>query len=148
MESFRYRWFEPNVILVVDGGDAWSTYLRRAMRTKGLTVSELARRSRLHRTTISDWMNKGAGAITIQSVYMVADALGVDRNEALRAAGNLPPERDEEVDLILASNRTEREKVAMIDRLMRRREEDRQRRIDDLRFVLGDDETPPEQAAS
>lgn len=125
------------MIVVVDGGDAWSSYLRRALRRKGLTVSEVARRAGIHRATISEWLNKGAGAITIESVYRVADALEEDRAEALKAAGGLPPERDLEVDLILESNLTESEKAAMIDRLMRRREEERQRRLEDLRFRLG-----------
>lgn len=134
--SYPKRWHSPTVIYVTDGGDAWSAYLRRMMSLRGITASELARRSGLHRATISEWLNKGVGAITIQSVYLIADALEDDRTIALRAAGNLPPERDAEVDLILASDRTEREKAAMIDRLMLRREEERQRRIDDLRWML------------
>ncbi len=84
-------------------------------------------------------MADGAEAITIESVYLVADALGDDRANALKAAGNLPPERDEEVDLILNSDRSERTKALMIERLMRRREEERQRRLDDLRFVIEGD---------
>ncbi len=108
---------------------------------KNMTVTSLARAAGLHRTTVSEWLNQGVGAITIQSVYLVADALGDDRANALKAAGNLPPERDEEIDLILSSDRTERVKALMIERLMRRREEERQRRLDDLRFVIeGDDE--------
>lgn len=129
----------------MSGGDAWSEYLRRSMRAKGITVSELARRSTLHRATISEWLNKGAGAITIQSVYLIADALGDDRATALKAAGNLPPERDLEVDLILASNRTDAQKAALIDRLMRRREEERARRLADLEFVL--EEQPGAEAS-
>jgi transcriptional regulator with XRE-family HTH domain len=103
----------------------------------GWSVARLARESGLHRSAIFGWIADGAGGITIRSVYLIADALGVDREDALRAAGNLPPERDAEVELILSSTRTELEKVAMIDRLMRRREEERQRRLDDLRWMLG-----------
>lgn len=146
--SFRRRWFEPIVIVVVDGGDAWSTYLKRMTSRPGWTVVRLARESGISRSSLFKWMSDGAGAITIESVYRIADALGDDRATALKAAGDLPPERDLEVDLILSSDRPEREKAAMIDRLMRRREEDRQRRIDDLKFVLGDDEGPAAEATA
>lgn len=129
------------MIYVVDGGDAWSEYLRRMLATRRMSVTELARRSGIHRTTISEWIHKGVGAITIQSVYLIADALEDDRANALRAAGNLPSvDRDPEVDLILASNRSEQEKAAMIERLMQRREEERQRRIKDLEWMLGQGE--------
>lgn len=117
-------------------GDEWSAYLRRMTGRPGWSVARLARESDLSRSTIFRWIAEGAEGITIQSVYLVADALGDDRAAALRAAGNLPPERDAEIELILSSSRTEVEKVAMIDRLMRRREEERMRRLEDLRFVL------------
>lgn len=125
------------MIYVADGGDAWSAYLRRMLALRGMTVTDLAKKSGLHRTTISEWLNKGAGAITIQSVYLVADALQDDRETALRAAGDIPAGRDPEVDLILSAPWTEAKKAEMIDRLMQRREEERQRRLADLRFVIG-----------
>jgi hypothetical protein len=105
----------------------------------GWSVARLARESKVAKSTIFRWIAEGSEGITITSVNLIADALGDDRANALRAAGNLPPERDAEVDLILASNLTEEQKVAMIDRLMRRREEERQRRLEDLRFRLGED---------
>ena len=126
-----------SVLAVTDRGDAWSDYLRRMVERPGWSVARLARESGLHRSAIFGWLADGAEGITIRSVYLIADALGVDREDALRAAGNLPPERDAEVELILSSGRTELEKVAMVDRLMRRREEERQRRLDDLRWMLG-----------
>lgn len=126
------------MIYVVNGGDTWSAYLRRMLEARGMSVSELAKRAGLNRTTVSLWLNRGAGAITIQSVYLVADALGADRTEALKAAGNLPPERDPEVDLILNSDRSEREKAQMIERLMQRREEEKVRRLADLQWMLGE----------
>jgi len=139
-ESFRSRWLEPTVLYVVDAGDAWSAYLKRMLAAHEMTVTALARKAGLHRTTVSDWLHKGAGAITIQSVYLIADALGEDRETALRAAGDIPRGRDPEVDLILAAPRTDEQKAEMIQRLMRRREEEERRRIEDLRFALGVDE--------
>lgn len=111
----------------------------------GWSVAKLAREAGLSRSTIFRWIAEGAEGITIQSVYLVADALGDERAHALKAAGNLPPERDVEVDLILASNRTDAQKAHLIDRLMRRREEERQRRLDDLAFMLDEN---PDAAAS
>jgi transcriptional regulator with XRE-family HTH domain len=123
---------------VVDAGDAWSEYLKRAVARPGWSVARLARESGLHRSAIFGWIKDGADGITIRSVYLIADALGEDRAAALKAAGGVPPERDVEIDLILNSNRSEREKAQMIERLMRIREADRQRRLDDLRFALGE----------
>lgn len=100
----------------------------------------------MSRSTVFRWLAEGAESITIQSVYLVADALGDDRANALKAAGNLPPERDVEVDLILNSNRSDSRKAELIERLMRRREEERARRLADLEFVL--EESGPETAAS
>ena len=110
----------------------------------GWSVAKLAREANLSRSTVFRWLAEGAEGITIQSVYLVADALGDERANALKAAGNLPPERDAEVDLILASNRTDAQKAALIERLMLRREEERQRRLKDLEFVLEE----PDSAAS
>lgn len=97
------------------------------------------------KSTIFRWIADGATSLTIQSVQAVADALGDDRATALKAAGNLPPERDPEVDLILNSDRSDARKAELIERLMQRREEDRRRRMEDLGFVLGEG---PEQAAA
>lgn len=135
-ESFRKRWIEPRVICVMANPDAWSAYLRRMTSRPGWTVMRLARESGIARSSLNKWISEGAVAITIESVYRVADALGDDRANALRAAGNLAPDRDAEVDLILGAPWTEAKKAEMIDRLMRRREEERQRRLDDLKWML------------
>lgn len=120
--------------------DAWSAYLKRMTSRPGWSVARLARESGLHRSGIFAWIKNGAdGSVTIRSVYLVADALQDDRANALQAAGNLPPARDEEVDLILNSPWSDAEKSRMIDRLMRRREEEKIRRVEDLRFLIDGD---------
>lgn len=107
----------------------------------GWSVARLHRESGIARSTLFRWISDGAGSgITIESVYLVADAFGDDRATALKAAGGLPPERDAEVDLILNSDRTDAVKAAMINRLMERREQERQRRIADLEWMLGQGE--------
>jgi hypothetical protein len=91
------------------------------------------------------WIAEGGNTgITIESVYLVADALGDDRATALRAAGNLPPERDREIDLILGSNRSDVVKCLMIARLQQRRDEEAARRRADLEWMLAQTETPPD----
>jgi transcriptional regulator with XRE-family HTH domain len=124
------------VIHVVDGGDAWSAYLRRMTSREGWSVARLARESEISRSTIFRWIAEGAEAVTVASVIAIADALGDTRANAIRAAANLPVDRDPEVDLILNSDLSEEVKVRMIDRLMIRREEERQRRLADLEWML------------
>lgn len=137
-KSFRSRWIAPTVLFVMsDGSDAWSAYLRRMTSRPGWSVAKLARESGIARSTIFRWIADGAVALTIASVHQIADALGDDRASALRAAGNLPPERDAEVDMILASGLTEREKVEQLDRLMERRAREQAQRIADLEWMLG-----------
>lgn len=146
--SFPLRWAEPTVIHVVKD-DAWSAYLRRMTRRPEWTggVARLAAESGIARSSIFKWIAEGAGSITIESVYRIADALGDDRANALRAAGNLPLDGDPEVELILASDRSERVKAALIDRLLTRREEERARRVADLEWMLGQG-APDDEAAS
>lgn len=101
------------------------------------SVARLAREAGIAKSTIFLWMKQGAGNITIEGVFRIADALGADRAEALRAAANIPAlERDEAVELILASDRPDSVKQQMIERLMRRREEDLRRQMEDLEFLL------------
>jgi len=103
---------------------------------EGWSVARLARESEISRSTIFRWIAEGAEAVTVASVIAIADALGDTRANAIRAAANLPVDRDPEVDLILNSDLSEEVKVRMIDRLMIRREEERQRRLADLEWML------------
>jgi len=138
-ETFRARLTEPIVICVIVGTDAWSTYLRDMTSRPDWSVARLARDAGIARSTIFRWIAEGAGRITIESVYMVADALGDSRANALRAAAGLGVlDRDEEIDLIMASEVSEALKARMIERLMQRRREERERRMADLRWMLED----------
>lgn len=105
------------------------------------SVARLAREAGIAKSTIFLWMKQGAGNITIEGVFRVADALGADRAEALRAAANIPAlDRDEAVERILASDRSDAEKQQMIERVMRRREEDMRRQMEDLEYLLGSED--------
>lgn len=139
---YQSRWAGSTVLYVVGGRDAWSEYLTRAARRPGWSVAKLARESGIAKSSLFKWIARGASAsITIDSVYRIADAIGDDRANALRAASNLPPERDPAVEAVLsASQWTELEKAAIIERMMRRRELDREREMQDLRFLLGEED--------
>jgi hypothetical protein len=141
-ESFARRWAGPTVIAVINGPDEWSAYVARVSRSPGWTPTRLARVSGIAKSSIYKWMTEGASSgLTIDSVYRIADAVGEPRAVALHAAGNLTgTEPDPEVDLIMASNRSDRVKAQMVDRLMARREEERRRRFADLEWMLRDDD--------
>jgi plasmid maintenance system antidote protein VapI len=138
--SYPRRWFEPTVICVGQNPDAWSAYLKRMTSRPDWSVARLSRETGIARSSIFRWIAEGAGAITIESVFRVADALDDDRANALQAAANLATDGDPEIGLILKSNRSDRIKTQMIDRLLARREEERARRIADLEFMLRDDD--------
>lgn len=105
-------------------------------------MARLSKESGIAKSSLFKWIASGATTrLTLDTVFRIADALDRDRGEALRAAAGLDVlERDEEVALILASDRSDNVKAQMVDRLMRRREEERQRRMEDLRFALGEDD--------
>lgn len=123
----------------------WATYARAARESSLLTKAELARRLSVDRGTIHRWE---AGANRPESPDMVAafaQVLGLDLDEALAAAGLRPGtpapaeptrERDEELEMILAAPVDDRMKKRMIERLYELRERDKQRRIDEIKFII------------
>ena len=133
----RNRWFSPTVLYMVDGPDAWSAYLRRMVDRQGWSVARLARESGLHRTTIFGWLKDGSSSVTIASVHAVADALGDSRTNALAAAGNV---RDEELEVIQGMPWSDARKARAVERLNVLREEEKARRIEDLKFMAESDE--------
>lgn len=66
----------------------WGSYLRRMTSRPGWSVARLARESNIHRGTIFKWI-AGKGGVTVASVRAIANALGDDPANALRAAGNV-----------------------------------------------------------
>lgn len=124
----------------------WATYARRAREGAGMTRAELAERLGKDHSTIYRWETGSYRPDSADTVAAWASAVGVPLDEALAAAGlrpDLPPpqeptqERDEEIDLIRsATGLTAAQKRQLIERVLERREEDRQRRIADLRWML------------
>lgn len=119
----------------LDVGEDWSGYLRRMTSRPGWTVARLARESGINRGTIFGYISRKKKGVTIATVRAIAQALGDDPTNALRAAGQVTGEVDEEVELILAEEVDEGTKKAMLERLFQLRERDKQRRIEEIRFL-------------
>lgn len=64
----------------------WIRYLRSWTDRPNWSVAELARRSRVARSTISYWLSGSVKSITIANVRKIANALGDDPANAVRAA--------------------------------------------------------------
>lgn len=123
----------------------WATYARVARESALLSKAELARRLNVDRGTIHRWETGSNRPESPDMVAAFAQVLGLDLDEALAAAGLRPGaqapaeptrERDEEVELILAAPVDDRMKQRMLERLFELRERDKQRRMDELRFLI------------
>jgi transcriptional regulator with XRE-family HTH domain len=127
----------------------WGGYVKAAREAALLSQSELARRLRTDRTTVWRWE---AGRQTPENAGIVADVareLNLDVDEALAAAGLRPGveppaqptvERDEEVELILSANISDKKKTDLLGRLFQLREQDRQRRDQTIRWMIDEAE--------
>ena len=82
-----------------DGGEreSWAGYLRRMTDRPGWSVARLARESGIHRATIFRWI-AGKGGATVTSVRQIAEVLGDEPANALRAAGNMEGVAEEAMD--------------------------------------------------
>lgn len=127
------------------GRGGWATYAKAAREGALVSQSELARRLGVNRTTIFRWEDGRARPDSPEAVRAFAEILGLDLDEALAAAGFKPGttapaeptrERDEEVELILAAPVDDRMKQRMLERLFELRERDKQRRIEEIRFII------------
>jgi len=123
----------------------WAAYLQMARERAGLNKSELGRRIAKDRATVARWEEGRFRPDDANLVARVADVLGLDLDEALAAAGMRPgvrppaeptQELDEEVDLILRSNVDPDMKRVMLQRLEELRVRDKERRMEDIRFLL------------
>lgn len=121
----------------------WGAYLKRMTSRPGWSVARLARESGIHRATIFDWMRGGGESVTIASVRAVARALGDDLETALRAVASLNASspRDEEMDQIMSAPVDEDMKRRMITRLLELQEQDRQQRIQVVRWMVDTERT-------
>jgi transcriptional regulator with XRE-family HTH domain len=119
-------------------GETWASYLRRMTKRPGWSVAKLGRESGIHRATIFGWI-KGDGGVTIDSVRRIALALGDNPDNALLAAGStgLPASvEDEELALIDRAPVDGDLKAVMRERLLERRERERQQRLADFQTMI------------
>lgn len=120
------------------GGENWAGYLRRMTDRPGWSVARLARESGIHRGTIFKWI-KGDRGITVANVVAVAQALGDDPVNALKAAaavGDEPP-RDETIELVRTDPRlTPDQKIQAINLIVERRERQRAAELEEIRRIV------------
>jgi transposase-like protein len=120
--------------------------LRRMTARPGWSVARLAREAGIHRATIFDWIKGGGDSVTIASVRAVADALNDDLENALRAVAGLESSqerRDEEMDMIMSAPVDDDMKKQMIARALELREQDRQQRMQVLRWMMASEQEAP-----
>ncbi len=114
-------------------------------------MARLAREAGIHRATIFDWMKGGGDSVTIASVRAVANALGDDLENALRAVAGLESsrtQRDEELDMIMSAPVDDDMKRQMITRALELREQQRQQRIQILQWLMASDQGPAPDPAT
>lgn len=82
----------------VSGGDeatdtgTWAQYVAWAAARAG-SVKDLADRAQLARPTVSAWKNgKSPERVTVRSIRAIAAAVGDNPDNAMRAAGRIPPD--------------------------------------------------------
>lgn len=76
--------------------ETWGAYIKRMVDRPGWSVARLAREAGIHRATIFGWIKDDTPSLTVASVRAIAQALGDDIDNALRAAGNVEPENWED----------------------------------------------------
>lgn len=117
------------------GASEWAKYLRAATNRPGWTVARLARESGIARSTLFRWLKDGGERVTIALVRRIAEAVGDDPANAIKAAGSLverdPIDMTDPVVARIMAGPFDREmKQMMLDRhrynLARRLEEDLQ----------------------
>lgn len=123
----------------------WATYIKNLRKATGLGRPELARRLGVDPSTVWRWETERQKPESPDVPKVLAELFHIDLDEVLAAAGLKPDtpvpaeptrERDEEVELILSAPVSDRIKQRMLDRLEVLREQDKQRRINDIGFIL------------
>lgn len=113
---------------------AWADYLKRVTTRDDWSVRRLAREAGRHPSTIWDWMAGGTGEkVTVESINAIATATGDHPLDVFRAAAGLVAEEpeDEAIGLVLQSKLDDDEKERMIRKIMARKYEDSERRMQD-----------------
>lgn len=115
----------------------WADFLRQEMKRLDWSRNRLATEAHIHRSSIFRWLRGDRRNLTMSSVRLVADALGVDMATALRAAGQLADEAavdedDYEIRMIKESGLRTPVREHLIAEVLARRERDRTHRREEL----------------
>lgn len=124
--------------------DTWAAFIKVARERAGVNKTELGRRIGRDRNTVQRWEDGKHRPDDADLVARVAAALDLDLEEALAAAGMrpgvappaAPTPVDEEVELIMRSPVSDAMKRRMLARLEELREQDRQRRMEQISWIL------------
>ena len=123
---------------------AWATYTRAAREQRGMSQTALAQRTGIDRVTIWRWENSKQRPDDPDVIARWASALAIDANEAMAAAGlrpgvtppREPARRDEAIEMIRQSSLPDRVKRELIKHVQEQRQQDEQRRVEDLRRTI------------
>lgn len=124
----------------------WAAYVTAVRQATGLGDTEMGRILDVNPATVWRWRTgKQRRPESAEIVQRFAERFGLDLDEALAAAGMRPgveppaePTRevDEEVELIMRSRVSPEMKKIMLARLEQLREQDKQRRMETLSWLL------------
>lgn len=115
-------------------GAMWANYVDGLRNRPGWSVARLSRETGLSTSTLWDYIgNKTGKAVTIPTVMAIAEAAGDDPIVAFRAAAGLAGESPEDIEIsvVLGSDLDTDAKQELISDIVRRRERDRQARMED-----------------
>lgn len=131
-----------------DPRETWAAYVEELQRATGLTDRTMGERLGVDPSTVWRWRKGRQKPESLEAVQALADLLQLDIDEVLAAAGLKPgpppeapaPPPDPEVELIMSAPVSRRQRERMLRLLGEMRKRDQQRRIEDLRLLLGQEE--------
>lgn len=124
----------------------WATYVRALRERTPVNNVEFARRAGVDRGTVDRWMNGKTRPTDPEVLQRFAEGFELDPDEVFAAAGLRPGveapseptrEQDEELEAILTADIPTAAKQELIEMLMQLREQDKARRMDTLRLIIG-----------
>jgi transcriptional regulator with XRE-family HTH domain len=124
----------------------WAAYVRALRDRTPVSNVEFARRAGVDRGTVDRWMNGKTRPNDPEVLERFARGFELDSDEVAAAAGLRPGaeapseptvERDEELELILTADLPQAAKQELIETLLRQRDQDKARRMENLRLIIG-----------
>jgi transcriptional regulator with XRE-family HTH domain len=120
-------------------GEAWSAYLKRMTSRPGWSVARLARDASIHRGTIFDYISGKKKGVTVATVTAIADALGDDPANALKAAAGVASRDpvDEVIQLVSDDDDLPAQtKMQIIKLILDRRDQQRAGELEEARRLI------------